>query len=312
MTQEVRLHQFYDIDRKSAADLFIPFDKSIAVDAAVPIHSGMSTSNYCIVSGNKKYLLKIYSGNTGSIEPVMYAYLKDHICVPSLLYYDDTKRICPFSYAIIEYIEGETFSEYIRRSHTYPEGKAYTIGEMLSVIHQKTYTKHGLLDEKLQIAKPVRNTEELIWDNLEGNAGRHLTGVCREKLAAYITKNKEVMNSIDSHSVLCHGDIGNDNILIFDEKVYFIDFEYALAKSRYRDIGKFFRNKSPEIQQYIGHEIYKAFAQGYCSSGTSLPDDWLHLAKLADIPAMLGLLNMDNPPADWISEIEHDILAAIQ
>lgn len=41
MEQEVRLHKFYNIDRKSAAQLFIPFDKGITVDAAIPIHSGM-------------------------------------------------------------------------------------------------------------------------------------------------------------------------------------------------------------------------------------------------------------------------------
>jgi tRNA A-37 threonylcarbamoyl transferase component Bud32 len=312
MKQEVRLHQFYNFDRKSAAELFVPFDKGITVDAAIPIHSGMSTSNYCIVSGQKKYLLKIYSGNTGSIEPTMYNYLKDYICAPSLLYYDDGKIICPYSYAIIEYIDGETFSEYVKRSQAYPVEKVYKISEMLSIIHQKTYAKSGLLDKKLQIVEPVKSTKELILDNLEGKAGMHLTGVCREKLAAYIEKNKEFINRIDQNFVLCHGDLGNGNILISNEKVYFIDFEYALAESRYRDIGKFFRNKAPEVQQYISKKTHNAFAEGYCSSGNILPDDWLKLARFADIPVMLGLLNIDNPPVDWASDIEHDIMVAIQ
>jgi tRNA A-37 threonylcarbamoyl transferase component Bud32 len=220
MAQEVRLHQFYNVDKKSAADLFIPFDKSISVDAAIPIHSGMSTSNYCILSGQKKYLLKIYSGNTGSIEPAMYNYLKNYICAPSLLYYDDAKMICPYSYAIIEYIDCETFSEYIKRSQAYPIEKVYKISEMLSIIHQKTYEKSGLLDTKLQIAKPVKSTTELILDNLEGIPGIHLTGVCREKLATYIVKNKEFINRIDQNFVLCHGDLGNGNILISMKKFF--------------------------------------------------------------------------------------------
>lgn len=312
MKQEVRLHQFYDFDRKSAAELFIPFEKGITVDAAIPIHSGMSTSNYCIVSGQKKYLLKIYSGNTGSIEPAMYNYLKDYICAPSLLYYDDTKMICPYSYAIIEYIDGVTFSDYVKGIQAYPIEKVYKISEMLSIIHQKTYAKSGLLDKNLQIAKPGRSTKELILDNLMGKAGMHMTGLCREKLATYIVKNKELISRIDQNFVLCHGDLGNGNILISNEKVYFIDFEYALAESRYRDIGKFFRNKAPEVQQYISERTYKAFAEGYCSSGNKLPDDWLQLARFADIPVMLGLLNIVNPPAGWVSDIEHDIMAAIQ
>ncbi len=72
--------------------------------------------------------------------------------------------------------------------------------------------------------------------------------------------------------------------MISDEKVYFIDFEYALAESRYRDIGKFFRNKEPEVQKYINTNAYSAFAEGYYSSGNILPDDWMQLVRLADIP----------------------------
>ena len=312
MAQEVRLHHFYSVDRKAAADLFLPFDKGITVDAAIPIHNGMSTSNYCIVSGQKKYLLKIYSGNTGSIEPAMYDYLKDYICIPSLLHYDDSKIICPYSYAIIEFINGETFSEYVKRKHAYPVETVYKIGEMLSVIHQKTYSKSGLLDRKLQILEPVKSTKDLILDNLEGKAGKHLSNSCREKLAAYMEKNKEFVNAIDKNFVLCHGDIGNGNILISDEKVYFIDFEYALAETRYRDIGKFFRNKAPEVQQYINPKTYEVFAEGYCSAGNELPDTWLQLARFADIPVMLGLLNIDNPPEEWVSDIQHDIMTAIE
>jgi phage-related protein len=54
MGQEVRLHQFYDIDKKAAAELLIPFHNRAAVDEVIPIHKGMSTSNYCIVSGTTK------------------------------------------------------------------------------------------------------------------------------------------------------------------------------------------------------------------------------------------------------------------
>lgn len=312
MGQEVRLNQFYNLDKKSVSELLIPFDKNITVDTAIPIHSGMSTSNYCVISGQKKFLLKIYSGNTGSIEPAMYDYLRDYICVPSLLYYDSTKIKCPYCYAIIEYIEGETFLEYVKRSCAYPGEKVFKVGEMLSVIHQKVYTLSGLLDKKLQVVKSIKSTKELILDNLEGKAGVYLSRDCREETASYIEKNQDYFNRIDQNFVLCHGDLGNGNILIADEKVYFIDFEYAIAENRYRDIGKFFRNKAPEVQKYITPKTYDTFAEGYCSLGRLLPDDWLQLARLADIPLMLGLLNIDNPPMEWIADIEHDIMAAIQ
>ena len=102
--------------------------------------------------------------------------------------------------------------------------------------------------------------------------------------------------------------MSNGNIIIANGRVYFIDFEYAMAESRYRDIGKLFRNKAPEIQQYINTTIYKAFLDGY----DGLPSDWLHIAKIADIPVMLGLLNIDTAPKEWVDDIEHDIMEAIK
>lgn len=40
--------------------------------------------------------------------------------------------------------------------------------------------------------------------------------------------------------------------------------------------------------------------------------DWLQLAKLAEIPVLLGLLNIENPPSEWVTDIEYDVIEAIQ
>jgi thiamine kinase-like enzyme len=149
-----------------------------------------------------------------------------------------------------------------------------------------------------------KSTPELIYALLAGKAGTRLSNIVRDKLQTYIVRNRDIFDRIDCNFVLCHGDMSNSNTLLSDGKVYFIDFEYALAESRFRDIGKFFRSKAPAVQRYINEEVYKAFADGY----GRLPSDWLRLAKLADIPVMLGLLNIDNAPQEWVTDIEHDIL----
>lgn len=312
MGENIRLHQFFECDRELATELFAPFQKGMTLDSVIPIYSGMSTSNYCVVSGERKYLLKIYAGNTGSIENVIYKYLKKYDCTPTLYYYDDSNQRCPYPYAIIEYIDGETFSEYVQRCKAYPEDKVYRIGEILSMIHEKSYLTSGLLDRQLQIKKHMKSTKELILEHLNGKAGQHLSQDCGERLAFFADKGEAYFNRIDQEFVLCHGDIGSGNILVSHEKVYFIDFEYSLAESRYRDIGKFFRNKTPEVQQYISKKTYDAFTEGYCAAGYKLPEDWLQLGKLAEIPVLLGLLNRDNPPSEWVTDIEHDVIEAIQ
>ena len=307
MAQEERIHSFYEIDKSAAATLLMAFDKSMIPEAVTPIHSGMSTSNYCITSDTGKYLLKIYSGNANSIEPGMYTYLRERICIPSLYYYDDSRKLCPYPYAIIEYINGQTLSEHIKANHGYPMEIAREIGRMLSVIHQKHYPRSGYLNRDLGLMDSEKSTPELISALLAGKAGARLSDTVRDEIRAFIAHNRDVFDPIDCDFVLCHGDMSNGNILISDDKVYFIDFEYALAESRFRDIGKFFRAKAPAVQQYINEEVYQAFADGY----GELPSGWLRLAKLADIPVMLGLLNIDNAPQEWVTDIAHDIMEAI-
>ncbi len=307
MAQEERIYSFYEISKNVAATLLMAFDKSMITEVVTPIHSGMSTSNYCITSDTGKYLLKIYSGNAQNIESEMYTYLGKRIRIPSLCFYDGSRKLCPYPYAIMEYINGETLSEYVKASHGYPAEIVREIGRMLSVIHQKHYQQSGHLDRDFKLIDSGKSTPELISALLAGKAGTRLSAITRDELQICMARNSNIFNRIDCDFVLCHGDMSNGNILISNGKVYFIDFEYALAESRFRDIGKFFRNKAPSVQKYINEEVYRAFADGY----GELPSDWLRLAKLADIPVMLGLLNMDNAPQEWVTDIEHDIMEAI-
>ncbi len=305
MAEEQRIYAYYNMDKAMVSKMLASFDKSITVDIITSIHNGMSTSNYCITAGYRKYLLKVYSGYIG-IETAVYEYLQNQIRIPQLYYYDDIRENCPYPYAIIEYISGETLLEYIKRNRSYSTEIVYEIGRMLSLIHKKRYPERGWLDRELCISKPSKGTRESILSALEGKPGARISASVHDRLTEYMNKNPDIFSRIDRESVLCHGDIGYNNILISKDVVYFIDFEYAMAESRYRDIGRFFRKKDPNIQQYLSASVYNAFAEGY----SGLSSDWLQLAKVADIPAMLGLLNIDAAPQDWVDDIEHDIIEA--
>lgn len=54
------------------------------------------------------------------------------------MYYDNTKSICLYFYAIIEYIEGENLTVYIKRNQTFPVEKVYNISQQCSY-HLETY-----------------------------------------------------------------------------------------------------------------------------------------------------------------------------
>lgn len=158
----------------------------------------------------------------------------------------------------------------------------------------------------------IPGTTDHILHLLSDKSGTYLKPETTKKLYEFIKVNPDLFESISAESVLCHGDFTYGNIMIAYGKVYFIDFEFAHSGSIYHDIGKFFRRKGDDVQALINDHKYNAFADGYNSvSSSSLPSDWLRLTHLCDIGSMLCLLNRDNAPAEWVSDIEYDILCAI-
>lgn len=109
-----RLHRFVEINFSTAATMLKEFDSTLELESLLPIHEGMSTSNYIVTANEKKYLLKIYTERSKNTESSMYAFLHGSVSVPSLLYFSHASSGIPYSFAIIEYIEGTTLNKYIR------------------------------------------------------------------------------------------------------------------------------------------------------------------------------------------------------
>lgn len=307
-----RINDFMILGKKEISSLFAQFDSKLIILDFSLIKDSMSNSGYVVTTDSGQYLLKLYSNTTDKIETASYIYLHDKINVPELYYYDGSKQSFPFAYTITEFLKGMTFIKYVRNGLNYPPEFAYEIGRMCATIHKRKYVHDALLDDNLNISKELPRTREKILNLINDKPKEYLKAETIEKLRNFIKENPDLFDRIESENVLCHGDLGYSNIMISERKVYFIDFEFAYSGSIYHDIGHFFRKKGDDVQSLINEQIYDAFAQGYNSvSSNQLPADWLTLAHLCDINAMLCLLTYDNVPLDWISDIEHDILFAI-
>lgn len=307
-----RINDFITLDKNDVISLFRPFDPSVKILDFSLMKEGMSNTGYVVSSDSGKYLLKLYSNATDRIETAAYKYLEDKINVPKLYYCGGNSNQFPFVYTITEFIEGMTLVNHIRTLSDYPPGTAYETGRLCAAIHKRKYLHPALLDEKLDPTNELPRTRDKILHLLIGKPAEYLKSGTVYKLRIFIDKNPDLFDRIDTESVLCHGDFGYSNIMISEKKIYIIDFEFAYSGSRYNDIGHFFRRKSDDVQALIDGQIYNAFAQGYNSlSETPLPSDWLTLARICDIIAMLCLLTYNSVPAEWIEDIEYDILSVI-
>lgn len=307
-----RLSDFIIIDKNEISSLFLPFDGKHTVLGFSLIDNSMSNTGYAVTTTSGKYFLKLYSNATDKVETAAYSFLKGKINVPELYYFDGSKQQFEYSYAIVEYLDGTSLKSFIQTKNIYSRNIVYEIGKMCAILHRKKYKHDAWLDQNLSEESLIPKTDEHILQLLDDKAGEYLQPETRKRLSNYVKANSLLFNRISSESVLCHGDINYMNILIAYDKVWFIDFEFAHAGSIYCDIGKFFRTKGTAIQSLIDYRIYEAFSDGYNSAASSrLPSDWLRLAHLCDIDSMLVLINRDNTPKEWVTDVEYDILSAI-
>ncbi len=309
----VRLYDYISIDIKTVQKLFSQYDRKIEVVHLKLIPEGLSTSNYIVSINNssKKFLLKIYPENGGNsaIEVSSYSYVKQYVNVPNIYLFDDSKKIYNRPYVIMDYIDGINLKEYVISNKKFPEEIAYNIGSKLALIHRREYKNMGLLNKDLDIEKILLPVTDLHEHYLNGIAGIHINSKIKYELLEFITVNSELLKKLEKTFVFSHGDFSPSNILIDnkDTNVWFIDFEYSLSAPIYYDIGKFFRD-SVNMDKYRDRSTYDNFISGYnAHSKNKLSDDWIKLAKLMDITGMLGLINKENPPNEWIKDIENSI-----
>ena len=307
-----RLNEFLILQNQDISSLLAQFDNSLVILNFSLMKDGMSNTGYMLTTNSGKYLIKLYSNTTDKIETATYRYLENKINIPRLFYYDGSKQKFPYAFTIIEYLDGVSLTDSVRAKGAFQEDVIYRIGEMCAKIHSKKYDFNAHLDDDLNAIINIPDTCARIRFLLNEKPKAYLKPETIKKLQNYIELKSSLFDRINAESVLCHGDLGYGNIMIVDSKIYFIDFEFAYAGSRYHDIGHFFRRKEDDIQSLINSDIYNNFVDGYNSvSNEPLPSDWLQLARLCDIAPMLCLLNRDNVPNEWVSDIEYDILNTI-
>jgi tRNA A-37 threonylcarbamoyl transferase component Bud32 len=306
---DIRLHDHVEINRETAQSLFYEYDRRIEIENISLIPEGMSTSNYIVnIKGSKKkFLLKIYpeAGGNSAREIASYNYAKQYVNVPCIHLFGNCKDIYCKPFLIMDFIEGKNLKKHIIDNRVFPKKMAYEIGSSLALMHRRRYEKMALLDEKLEVEKVLIPVTALHQHHLSGFAGEHIGNQLRDEILDFVHSNGEMLRELELSAAFSHGDFIPSNILVdFDEKVWFIDFEYSMSAPIYMDIGKFFRDRAG-MDEYIGKQIYENFYLGYNSQAENkLTDDWIKLSRLMDMVGMLSLIDRSNAPSGWIQEIK--------
>jgi len=253
---------------------------------------GGSTTNYKITTLQGKFLLKLYPAHRdNSAEINLMTALEKYINIPKIHIYDNSRILFSTDFLISDFIEGTSFRSY---THDYGISKehATAIGKTLSVIHSKSYICPHMFD---QAKTPVKSILEQYNDFIESLAGQHIGNEYCKYLKDILNKNHLELTRVNDQTVRTHGDVNPGNILVdHNKKLWFIDFEYGHATTPYLDFGKFLRKRN-DFSYHLTEEVLKDIKSAYQHP---LPDNWIHLSMLVDIPALLRMIN-NNSPNPW-------------
>jgi hypothetical protein len=153
LSKDERLFEFQTLAYNTLESLFRAFNQEEIITSIAPLTKGMSTSNYVVkIEGStKKYVLRVYPLNNdhSQLEIAAYNYATTLLRVPEIYFCDNSKRIIPNSYIIMEFVEGLTIGEFINENNGFPNSVVHSISGSLALLHQTKYTHMALLDENL-------------------------------------------------------------------------------------------------------------------------------------------------------------------
>lgn len=253
---------------------------------------GGSTTNYKVITPCGSYLLKLYpTHRDNSAEIHLMKSLESVIKLPKVHLYDFSREQFLTDFLISDFIEGHTFRNYVQ-VHGISKEHAWKIGETLSTIQSKTYkTPHSFEQEN----KPVKSIIEQYHYFINSYAGRHIGHEYCQMLKEIVSKNHSELACVNNKTVRTHGDLNPSNIIVdHNQELWFIDFEYGHATTPYLDFGKLLRKRN-DFSSYLTSEVLEHIKSSY---KYQLPDNWVHLSMLVDIPALLRMID-NNSPNKW-------------
>lgn len=272
-----------------------------SVEFAHSLGTGLSNSNYKIrMRGEERpYVLRIYRGDADILrkEEAIARLVRSAVPVPAFLFTDASSTRFPRPWALLEWHAGELLSS-LRPIVSQEElaSAAAALGRTLARVHAFPFPEAGLLGPELEIRTPMRLDEAMFTGFAEqslmhGEAGRLLGPRRTETLWALCRRHAGLLEEQPEVYSLIHSDFNGRNVLLAPdgsggyEVTAVLDWEFAFAGPPLVDIGNMLRYEPP------GSEFERHFIRGYVQAGGVLPERWELKSKLADLIALLDLLN---------------------
>lgn len=280
---------FFELNLEQVTALCQEHDCQVHVTSATPVYIGCRNSNYVVDTNHGKMLLRICPerDNSYKLERALDSVLDPDIRRPKLLFAsvnNYTGRPC----LLYEYVDAVSLQTAISGGRRPTAEMVTQVAHYAAKIHNSlAYVEIGLMDGSLTIATklpPFHTWYELFMgENTQSRLGPDII----RRLRLLLAENREMLDEIDRHYCLVHGDYRPANMLI-DERgtITIVDWELASAGHPLADVGQFFRYTRCFDQTHVC--VFGAAYNGVARN--RLPDNWFQLAKLRDLVNLLQMM----------------------
>jgi aminoglycoside phosphotransferase (APT) family kinase protein len=150
-------------------------------------------------------------------EVYVYGLLRDRTTVPCprVLYHDDSKTVVPYSFLIMEMLEGQPVFAALLNDADY-QSVYRQIGRLLRQCHAVTFDQFGFISPKGQLGASARNRDfmrtrfERVLEAFSEAGGR---STVRQSVQARLDQANDAFDRCTT-PVLCHNDVHEANVLI--------------------------------------------------------------------------------------------------
>lgn len=262
--------------------IFKRFDSTLTVLDYSIINLGCRNSNYKVVTNKGEYLLRISPVTEINNEKAACDLLYGVICMPKLLYCSSNNEVSIFIY---EFIEGVPLQKLILENNRCETEVIKQAAKAAALIHN---FKEDMLSGFAEL-KGIPPYE--LWCGYFLNnpfVKERLGNELLSKLNLCILKRSNMIPEIEGYTSLIHCDFRPANMLLDNNnRLFFVDWEYAGIGHSLADIGQFFR-----YRQYFNKTDMTIFENYYNEySNIKLPVNWIELSLFRDLVNPLQMLS---------------------
>lgn len=316
-----RSRPLVELDEGAAASLVAVALPGKKINSFAPLAGGLSNTNLVVALDGPPHcvVLRLYQCaiEKARTEAALSRMIQGRVPAPRFLHFAETNPVTGGAYAVVEFAAGERFDLLAPTLDDAAFAKAAeAVGAVLARIHAIRFPHRGFFDGERLLPEAIDLGTSglrayLREQLLDGPGGARLGAELTREVIALAESEDDLLERWPAEPCLTHADYNGSNLLLRRDGEAWqvaavLDWEFALSGIPAQDFASLVRPPLAARQGYVD-----GIARGYRSAGGTLPDDWLHIARIADLFSWADMLGRPEIATGVIEDARAGVRAAI-